>query len=52
MLRVFSVILQVSGSIALTVRGDCIFTTKAKVAQAGEAAALIVINDEEGWLYC
>ncbi|KAG6385102.1 hypothetical protein SASPL_153928 [Salvia splendens] len=38
----------VSGSIALTVRGDCIFTTKAKVAQAGEAAALIVINDEEG----
>ncbi|XP_042040299.1 signal peptide peptidase-like 3 [Salvia splendens] len=39
---------NVSGSIALTVRGDCIFTTKAKVAQAGEAAALIVINDEEG----
>ncbi|KAK4387965.1 Signal peptide peptidase-like 3 [Sesamum angolense] len=36
------------GSIALAVRGDCIFTTKAEVAQAGGAAGLVVINDEEG----
>lgn len=40
--------MQVSGSIALVVRGDCNFTTKAEVAQAGGAAGLIVINDDEG----
>ncbi|KAL0368625.1 UNVERIFIED_CONTAM: Signal peptide peptidase-like 3 [Sesamum calycinum] len=39
---------KLSGSIALAVRGDCIFTTKAEVAQAGGAAGLVVINDEEG----
>ncbi|KAH6795489.1 hypothetical protein C2S51_036475 [Perilla frutescens var. frutescens] len=39
---------NLSDSIALVVRGDCIFTTKAKVAEAGGAAGLIVINDEEG----
>ncbi|KAL0432973.1 UNVERIFIED_CONTAM: Signal peptide peptidase-like 3 [Sesamum latifolium] len=38
---------KLSGSIALAVRGDCIFTTKAEVAQAGGAAGLVVINDEE-----
>lgn len=48
MLKDSSIILQVSGSIALVVRGDCNFTTKAKIAQAGGAAGLIVINDEEG----
>ena len=32
-------------------RGDCDFTTKAKVAQSGGAAALLVINDNEGAVY-
>uniref|UniRef100_A0A6N2M9J3 PA domain-containing protein n=1 Tax=Salix viminalis TaxID=40686 RepID=A0A6N2M9J3_SALVM len=36
-----------SGSVAIAVRGDCDFTTKAKVAQSGGAAALLVINDNE-----
>ncbi|KAK6145751.1 hypothetical protein DH2020_019620 [Rehmannia glutinosa] len=39
---------KLSGSIALVVRGDCIFTTKAKVAQAAGAAGLVVLNDDEG----
>ncbi|KAJ4723033.1 Signal peptide peptidase-like [Melia azedarach] len=38
---------KLSGSIALSVRGDCAFTTKAEVAQSAGAAALVVINDEE-----
>ncbi|XP_024044232.1 signal peptide peptidase-like 5 isoform X5 [Citrus clementina] len=38
---------KLSGSIALSMRGDCAFTTKAEVAQAAGAAALVVINDEE-----
>jgi hypothetical protein len=33
----------------LSLRGDCDFTTKAEVAQSGGAAALVVINDKEGW---
>jgi hypothetical protein len=40
---------QLSGSIVLSVRGDCDFTTKAEVAQSEGAAALVVINDKEGW---
>ncbi|KAL6970846.1 Signal peptide peptidase-like 3 [Sarracenia purpurea var. burkii] len=36
-----------SGSIALSIRGDCDFMTKAEVAQSGGAAGLLVINDEE-----
>jgi hypothetical protein len=32
----------------MAVRGGCDFTTKAEVAQSGGAAALLVINDEEG----
>lgn len=40
---------QLSGSILLSVRGDCDFTTKAEVAQSEGAAALVVINDKEGW---
>ncbi|XP_021898447.1 signal peptide peptidase-like 3 [Carica papaya] len=39
--------IKISGSIALTERGDCDFTTKAKIAQSGGAAALVVINDKE-----
>ncbi|KAG5231935.1 signal peptide peptidase [Salix suchowensis] len=39
---------KLSGSVAIAVRGDCDFTTKAKVAQSGGAAALLVINDNEG----
>ncbi|OMP03823.1 hypothetical protein COLO4_10186 [Corchorus olitorius] len=38
---------KLSGSVALSTRGDCDFTTKAKVAQSGGAAALLVINDKE-----
>ncbi|KAB1213403.1 Signal peptide peptidase-like 2 [Morella rubra] len=38
---------QLFGSIALALRGDCDFTTKAEVAQSGGAAALVVINDKE-----
>ncbi|KAM7486394.1 hypothetical protein LguiA_002403 [Lonicera macranthoides] len=38
---------ELSGSIALSPRGGCEFTTKAEFAQAGGAAGLIVINDEE-----
>ncbi|KFK42916.1 hypothetical protein AALP_AA1G054900 [Arabis alpina] len=38
---------KVSGSIALSVRGECTFTDKAKIAQAGGAAALVLINDKE-----
>ncbi|XP_010557058.1 PREDICTED: signal peptide peptidase-like 5 [Tarenaya hassleriana] len=39
---------KVSGSIALCLRGDCPFTTKAEVAQSGGAAAMVLINDKEG----
>ncbi|KAJ7008652.1 hypothetical protein NC653_007343 [Populus alba x Populus x berolinensis] len=38
---------NLSGSIAMAVRGGCDFTTKAEVAQSGGAAALLVINDKE-----
>ncbi|XP_031255828.1 signal peptide peptidase-like 2 [Pistacia vera] len=38
---------KLSGSVALSIRGDCSFTTKAEVAQSGGAAALVVINDKE-----
>ncbi|KAM4106126.1 hypothetical protein ACB094_04G044000 [Castanea mollissima] len=38
---------KLSGSIVLAIRGDCDFTKKAEVAQAGGAAALVVINDNE-----
>ncbi|XP_019094317.1 PREDICTED: signal peptide peptidase-like 5 [Camelina sativa] len=38
---------KLSGTIALSVRGECTFSAKAEVAQAGGAAALILINDKE-----
>ncbi|AAF29388.1 Contains similarity to a vacuolar sorting receptor homolog from Arabidopsis thaliana gb/U79959 [Arabidopsis thaliana] len=38
---------KLSWSIALSVRGECAFTVKAQVAQAGGAAALVLINDKE-----
>lgn len=38
---------KLSGSVALSTRGDCEFQTKAKFAQQGGAAALLVINDKE-----
>lgn len=40
--------MQLSNSIALSMRGDCDFTVKAQVAQSGGAAGLLVINNEEG----
>lgn len=51
MRRVLSTILQLSGSIALVLRGDCDFTTKAKVAQERSSAALVVINTDEGVIF-
>ncbi|KAJ7957336.1 Signal peptide peptidase-like [Quillaja saponaria] len=36
-----------SGSVVLSIRGDCDFLIKADIAQAGGAAALLVINDQE-----
>ncbi|XP_022846416.1 signal peptide peptidase-like 3 [Olea europaea var. sylvestris] len=38
---------KLSGSIALAMRGECDFITKAKAAQAGGASGLLVINDDE-----
>ncbi|XP_052188514.1 signal peptide peptidase-like 2 [Diospyros lotus] len=38
---------KLSGSIALSKRGDCDFMTKADVAQSGGAAGLLVINENE-----
>ncbi|CAN8295414.1 unnamed protein product [Cochlearia groenlandica] len=38
---------KLSGSIALSVRGECTFTAKAQIAQSGGAAALVLINDKE-----
>ncbi|XVE84535.1 hypothetical protein DITRI_Ditri17bG0021000 [Diplodiscus trichospermus] len=38
---------KLSGAVALSTRGDCDFVTKAKVAQSGGAAALLVINGKE-----
>lgn len=38
---------KLSGSAALSMRGECGFSTKAQVAQQGGAAALLVINDKE-----
>ncbi|KAM7274866.1 hypothetical protein ACFE04_016732 [Oxalis oulophora] len=38
---------QVNGSVALCTRGDCDFMKKAEIAQAGGAAALLIINDQE-----
>ncbi|PSS35907.1 Signal peptide peptidase-like [Actinidia chinensis var. chinensis] len=41
---------KLSGSIALSTRGDCDFMTKAEVGQSGGAAVLLVINDSEDLL--
>ncbi|KAL3701997.1 hypothetical protein R1sor_020019 [Riccia sorocarpa] len=38
---------QLNGSAALARRGNCTFTTKARVAQQAGAVALLVINDKE-----
>ncbi|KAK9029935.1 hypothetical protein V6N11_031376 [Hibiscus sabdariffa] len=38
---------KLAGSAALSIRGDCDFVAKAKVAQLGGAAALLVINNKE-----
>lgn len=40
--------LQLANSVALATRGECAFTAKANIAQAGGAAGLLVINDNEG----
>lgn len=39
--------LKLTNYVALATRGECAFTAKAKLAQAGGAAALLVINDNE-----
>lgn len=38
---------KLKNSVVLAKRGDCAFTTKAKIAQSGGASGLIVINDDE-----
>ncbi|XP_042475890.1 signal peptide peptidase-like 2 isoform X2 [Macadamia integrifolia] len=38
---------KLSNSIALSMRGECVFTIKAEVAQSGGASGLLVINDSE-----
>ncbi|XP_057540930.1 signal peptide peptidase-like 3 [Amaranthus tricolor] len=38
---------KVSESIALSTRGDCEYAVKARVAQSGGAAALVIVNNEE-----
>lgn len=38
---------KLSNSFALAKRGNCMFTTKAKIAQLGGAKGLLVINDDE-----
>lgn len=38
---------QLSGYAALSKRGNCTFTMKANIAQAGGAVALLVMNDKE-----
>ena len=47
----FALVLQLSGAIALTMHGDCDFTVKAQVAQAGGAKALLVVNNKQGISY-
>ena len=39
---------QLANSVVLATRGECAFTAKAKIAQAGGATGLLVINDNEG----
>ncbi|KAH9605697.1 hypothetical protein KSS87_015534 [Heliosperma pusillum] len=38
---------ELNQSVALSIRGDCDYTIKAKVAQAGGASALVLINEED-----
>lgn len=38
---------ELNQSVAVSIRGECDFTTKAKIAQSGGAAALVVINNIE-----
>ncbi|KAL6838693.1 hypothetical protein ACP4OV_031407 [Aristida adscensionis] len=38
---------KLTNSVALATRGECAFTAKAKIAQDGGAAGLLVINDNE-----
>lgn len=42
-------LLQLSNSIALAMRGNCDFIDKAKFAQSAGAEGLMVINDDEGF---
>lgn len=43
--------LQIQGFTALVKRGNCTFTTKARVAQAAGAVAILVVNDKQGLLH-
>ena len=42
--------LQVQGYAALVRRGNCDFTTKARVAQKAGAVVVLVVNDKQGYL--
>jgi signal peptide peptidase-like protein 2B len=37
-----------AGSVAVAERGECTFIEKAKTAEAGGAAALLIVNNEDG----
>lgn len=39
---------SLSGSVAVAQRGECTFIDKAKTAEAGGAAALLITNDDDG----
>ena len=49
--RLLNVCFQLDGRIALSFRGNCEFTEKAKHAEAAGASALLVINDKEGLFF-
>ncbi|VFQ92308.1 unnamed protein product [Cuscuta campestris] len=38
---------KLSGAMALVIRGECDFLTKAKIAQAGGAGGIVIVNDDE-----
>lgn len=46
-----ALLFQLDGHIALSIRGNCAFTEKAKHAEAAGASALLVINDKEGFAF-
>lgn len=48
LLLLLLLLLQLSGSVALCVRGTCDFATKASFAQSGGATAMLMMSDSDG----